>query len=132
MEFIANNKFATVCCTAGNKPYCFSIFYAVLEEEGCIVFKSSENTTHMQIIAENNQVAGTIISSEISMSKIEGIQFQGTIENKDTIGLKAAKAYYLRYPFAMAVPGSLWVLELNSVKYTNTTNGIKHKKAWER
>ena len=132
LEFIVNNKFGSVCCTSGNKPHCFSCFYAVLEEDGCLVFKSSENSTHIQIIAGNNQVAGTIISSEISMSKIEGIQFEGTIINKDTTTLQAAKAYYLRYPFAVAVPGRLWVLRLNAIKYTNTTNGIKHKKTWER
>ena len=132
LAFIVNNKFGSVCCTSGNKPHCFSCFYAVLEEEGCLVFKSSENSTHMQMIAENNLVAGTIISSEISMSKIEGIQFEGIIENKDSLGIRAAKAYYLRYPFAVAVPGRLWILELNTIKYTNTTNGIKHKKTWER
>jgi hypothetical protein len=132
IEFIEHNKIATVCCTAGTKPSCFNCFYSVLEEEGYLIFKSAENTTHMQVLAENKQVAGTIIASEISMAKIEGIQFEGIIADRDIIGVKATKSYYLRYPFAVTVPGRLWILELNSIKYTNTTKGIKHKSEWDR
>ncbi len=132
LEFTAGNKIATICCTEANKPYCFNVFYSFLEEEGCIIFKSSESTRHMQILAGNNHVAGTVIASEISLTKVEGIQFEGVIVNKDTVGLKASKSYYLRYPFAVTVPGRLWILELNSIKYTNTTNGISNKKAWQR
>ena len=131
-EFINSNKTATVCCTDGSKPYCFSIFYSVLADEGCLVFKSAENTTHMQILAGNNLVAGTVIASEISMAKVEGIQFEGQIIDTNTKGNKAARSYYLRYPFAVAMPGNIWVIEINSIKYTRTTNGIPHKKKWHR
>ena len=131
LELITNNKTATVCCSINDKPYCFSCFYSVLEDENCIVFKSSESTKHMKILLENNQVAGTIIPSEISMSKIIGVQFEGILIEKENTGLKAARSYYLRFPFAVTVPGKLWIIELHSIKYTNTTNGIKHKLEWE-
>ena len=132
LHFISTNNIASVCCSADNKPYCFNCFYSVLEEEGCIVFKSSADTNHMKILSKNNMVAGTIIASEVSIAKIEGIQFEGLNIEKDKTTLKAAKSYYLRYPFAITVPGKLWILELHAIKYTNTTNGIKHKLEWER
>ena len=132
LELITSNKIATVCCSANNKPYCFNIFYSVLEEETCIVFKSAESTTHIKILSENNQIAGTIIPSDISMTKIQGIQFEGLLVEKDNVGFKAAKSYYLRFPFAVTVPGRIWVLELHTIKYTNTTNGVKHKGSWKR
>ena len=132
LDFISANKIATVCCSAENKPHCFNCFYSFLEEEGCIIFKSSEGAKHIKMLAENNLVAGTIISSEISMTKIEGVQFDGVIVEKNNMILKATKSYYLRYPFAIAVPGKIWVIELRTLKYTNTTNGIKHKENWEK
>jgi uncharacterized protein YhbP (UPF0306 family) len=66
------------------------------------------------------------------MSKVQGVQFEGVIVEKDSSKLKAAKFYYLRYPFAVAMSGKLQILEFHSIKYTNTTNGIKRKKEWER
>jgi uncharacterized protein len=132
IDFITNNKIATVCGAEDNKPHCFNCFYAVLKDEGCIVFKSSGTTKHMQIFSANNIVAGTIIASEISLSKIEGIQFEGVVNEKDDIGFRATKSYYARFPFALTVPGRIWVIELSTIKYTNTTNGIKHKAEWAR
>ena len=132
VDFIGNNNIATVCCVVNNMPHCFNCFYSVLEGEPYIIFKSSEGSKHMQILTENNQVAGTIISSEISLSKVQGMQFDGVIVDKDSSKLKAAKSYYLRYPFAVAMAGKLQILEFHSIKYTNTTNGIKRKKEWEQ
>jgi len=132
LELITHSKVATVCCSRDNTPHCFNCFYAVLEQEGCIVFKSSETTTHMQIISANSRVAGTIIASETSLTKVEGLQFEGAIDAANALAGPAARAYYLRYPFAVAMPGRIWILQLNTIKYTHTSHGITHKSAWQR
>ena len=132
LEVIKANNIATVCCCEDNKPHCFSCFYTYMEDEACIIFKSSDSSRHMQILSENNMVAGTIIPSENSMTKVIGLQFEGLMVDKDAIGSRATRVYYTRYPFAVAVPGRIWVLQLKSIKYTNTTNGIKHKLEWVR
>jgi uncharacterized protein len=132
LSFITNNKIATVCGAIDNKPHCFNCFYSVLEDEACIVFKSSGTTKHIQVFSRNKDVAGTIISSEVTLTKIEGIQFEGVIVEKESIGFKATRSYYARFPFAVTVPGKIWVLELHAIKYTNTTNGIRRKEEWER
>ena len=132
IEFIATNKVAAVCGAENNKPHCFNCFYAYMEEENCIVFKSSESTKHMNILSKNNVVAGTIHSPDISIAKVQGIQFDGIIVSKNNNLFEAAKTYYARYPFALAVPGTLWIIRLNTIKYTNTVNGINNKLKWER
>ena len=132
LDFIAHNNIASVCCSADNVPYCFNCFYSVLKDELCIVFKSSADTKHVQILADNHLVAGTVIDSDISLARVVGIQFEGVNIEDDRKAMKAAKSYYLRYPFAIAMPGRLWVLELNAIKYTSTINGLKHKLEWSR
>ena len=132
LDFIMHNNIASVCCTADNVPYCFNCFYSVLKDEMCIVFKSSVETKHVQILADNKLVAGTIIDSDINLTKIVGAQFAGVHIENDTAITKATKSYYLRYPFAIAMPGKLWVLELNTIKYTSTINGVKRKLEWSR
>jgi len=132
LDFINTNNVATVCCSENHIPHCFNCFYSVLEEEGCIAFKSSDTTKHIRILSENNRVAGTILSSEISLTKNQGVQFQGVVVEKNNIALKATKSYYLRYPFAVTVPGKLWIIELHTIKYSNTVNGLKSKQEWKR
>lgn len=131
-DFIVHNNIASVCCTADNIPYCFNCFYSVLKDEMCIVFKSSVDTKHVQILADNKLVAGTIIDSDINLARVVGIQFEGVNIENGNIATRAAKSYYLRYPFAIAMPGKLWILELNAIKYTSTINGVKHKLDWSR
>ena len=132
LEFVAHNKIASVCCCEDNKPHCFNCFYSVLEDEGCIVYKSSEDTVHMRILTGHNKVAGTIIDSDISLARIVGMQFEGIRSEDEHLLARAAKSYYLRYPLAIAMPGKLWVLEMHGIKYTSTINGIKRKMEWHR
>ena len=132
LDFITHNNIASVCCSAGNIPHCFNCFYSVLKDEVCIVFKSSIDTKHVQMLTDNNLVAGTIIASDISLAKVVGIQFEGVNIENNKMAINAVKSYYLRYPFAIAMPGRLWILEFNAIKYTSTINGLKHKLEWER
>ena len=132
LDFIGRNNVATVCGSKLNEPHCFSCFYTFLRDEACLVFKSSADTIHMQMLLKNNHVAGTITPADISMTKIQGVQFKGILVEKETIGLKASRSYYMHYPFAVTVPGKTWVLELQEIKFTSTINGIKNKMEWQR
>ena len=131
--FIKENKLATVCCTISDNPYCFNCFYSFLEEENCIVFKSTPGAKHCDILDKNNKVAGTIVSGKTDLSKLQGIQFEGIIFKESSIyKLKAAASYYFKFPFALAMPGELWVIELQSIKFTNHAKGFGHKSYWQK
>ncbi len=132
LDFITANKVATICCSDANSPYCFSCFYSATEDGTYLVFKSSEDTKHIKILLQNNLVAGTIIPPEISMAKVTGVQFEGTLITEDRADKNAGSSYYSRFPFAGVVPGKIWVIELASIKYTSTVFGIKTKKNWEK
>src|SRR5690606_3278984 len=98
LDFINKYKIATVCTSAGDKPYCFNGFYAVMEKEGFLVFKSAYSTRHMEMMAQNRQLAGTIIPEKADPMLLQGIQFTGTlIDEQITLAMQASAAYYLRY-----------------------------------
>ena len=132
MSFLVGNKIASVGCCSDNVPYCFNCFYAVLESENLLIFKSSEKSRHMNMLSLNGRVAGTVVPAQLDVMKVEGVQFEGCLHTGDYLNFKAAKAYYLRYPFAIAIPGSITVIELTSLKYTITNNGIKRKTQWQK
>ena len=77
IDFIHQYKVATIACVEENKPYCFNCYYSFMEQDGFLVYKSSFNTRHENILNNNKQVAGTIIPEQIEVSTIRGIQFEG-------------------------------------------------------
>lgn len=131
--FIRNQKAATVCCIENHAPYCFNCFYAFMEEEGWLIYKSSSATRHEKILQHSRLVAGTIIPEEIAVATIQGIQFEGEIlEDRLGASVKATAAYYFRFPFAAAVPGMIRIIALNHIKFTDNTRGFGHKESWNR
>lgn len=131
--FIAEQKVATVACVEDGLPYCFNCYYSFLEQEGILVYKSSFNTRHESILKKNPVVAGTIIPEQIEVATIRGIQFEGVLLDESLdLTVKASAAYYLRFPYAMAVPGKLYMLQLNAIKFTDNTRGFGFKQHWKR
>ncbi|MCX6297115.1 MAG: hypothetical protein NTX97_13845, partial [Bacteroidetes bacterium] len=44
----------------------------------------------------------------------------------------AKKSYYKKYPFAIAIPGDLWILEFEYIKFTDNTLGFGKKLIWNK
>jgi uncharacterized protein YhbP (UPF0306 family) len=64
---------------------------------------------------------------------IRGVQFEGMLLDETwELTMKASSSYYLRFPFAMAVPGKLYLISLLSVKFTDNTKGFGHKQHWQK
>lgn len=132
-DFITECKVATVCCVDDGVPYCFNCYYAFIEHDGLLVYKSSLGTRHEEMLKKNKIVAGTIIPEQIELATIRGIQYEGVLLDDDfQLNLKASSAYYMRFPFAMAVPGKLYVLSLASIKFTDNSKGFGYKKLWRK
>lgn len=133
VEFIENQTVATICCVdeAGN-PYCFNSFYSFDSNKSCLYIKSSAmGTHHGPIIQKNPDIAGTIVMDELHKIQVKGIQFTGKITKNDLFNVAAAMHYHTRHPMAMAVPGELWTIQLQSVKYTDNSMGFGSKVHWE-
>ena len=133
IDFIKQNQVANICCVEDNKPYCFNCFYAPMNNEGYLVFKSSSDTKHADILERNHEIAGSILPNELDPLAIRGIQFQGIAKEEDVVSLlQAATAYYAKYPMAFAMPGKLWIVEIQSLKFTDNTKGFGYKNSWKK
>ena len=78
-------------------------------------------------------MAGTIIPKDIDVAVIRGVQFQGIVlPDSFDLSMKASTSYYLAFPFAAAIPGKLYVISLNVVKFTDNTKGFGYKSHWNR
>lgn len=133
VEFINNHHVLTLATSIENNPWCANCFYIYLEEENCFVFTSDDKTKHVQDVLFNTNVAGSIVLETNTVGKIQGIQFRGKMEKPEKkVSSKAKKAYLKRFPFALLMKTSLWVLHLNYIKMTDNRLGFGKKLIWEK
>lgn len=133
-EFIAKQTCGNLCCVdkQGN-PYCFSFFYSFNSEKGLLHYKSSNDTRHSEIILSNPSVAGTILPDKLNMLQIKGIQFEGVIlPNEHVLAKHASSHYHKKHPVALAMPGEIWTIQINNIKFTDNSLGFGKKILWGR
>ncbi len=134
IKFIREQTCASVCCAdhPGN-PYCFSCVYAYDSDEKLLYYKSSSNTRHSEILLLHPAAAGTILPDKLNMLHIKGIQFEGIVLPADHPLTKNATArYYQKHPLALTQPGSIWTIQLNTIKFTDNSLGFGKKITWNR
>lgn len=134
IEFIGSNRVAGICfVNEKNEAHCISCFYVFDAEKKQLILKSTTGTAHDQFTLKKNKVAGTITPEVFDALKIQGIQFKGeVIEGSELNSFELSKNYYLKYPFAMVMPGYLWAIQLHSIKFTDNSKGFGTKIIWEK
>ncbi len=134
INFIKKQTCASICCVdETGKPYCFSCFYAFNSRAGLFYFKSSPASRHAVLMKKNLFVAGTILPDKLNKILIKGIQFEAIVLDTQQPIVKQTLGIYLKkYPFALAIPGDIWALQINKIKMTDSTLGFGKKINWER
>lgn len=133
-HFIQQHTCTSICTlNENNTPYCFTCFFAFNSKAQLLLFKSSTDTQHSINILKNPVVAGTILPDKLNKLQIKGVQFEGEVlPFEHPLAKHAAAEYYLKNPMAVAVPGEVWTVKLQKVKYTDNTLGFGKKLYWER
>jgi hypothetical protein len=133
VEFIKKHHVLTLATSVDNKPWCANCFYAFMPEENMLVFTSDYKTKHVCDALQNNLVAGSIVLETSIIGKIQGIQFCGTMNKAEKEILKKAKEKYLkRFPFAILMDTTLWVVEFSHIKMTDNRLGFGKKLIWNK
>lgn len=133
-KFIEQQTCANVCCVddKGN-PYCFSCFYSYDSNEALLYYKSSFDTQHSAILLKNSVVAGTILPDKLNLLQIKGIQFEGVVLSGNySMTRRASAHYYEKHPVALGMPGEIWTIQINNIKFTDNTLGFGKKINWKR
>ena len=98
-----------------------------------IIKTDAENTRHMKEIAQNHNVAASIVLETKEVGKLQGLQIcaKAVVPTDDYLS-NAKKTYLLKYPYAIAVPGTYVVLEPYFYKLTDNRLGFGKKIVWNR
>ncbi|HZJ74123.1 MAG TPA: pyridoxamine 5'-phosphate oxidase family protein [Perlabentimonas sp.] len=133
VSFINNHHVLTLATCNDEEPYCANCFYVYMEEDNSLVFTSDFDTKHIRQVSHNVYVAGSIVLETEIIGKLRGIQLQGIVsEARDELYTKARAAYLKRFPVAMLMKTTLWVIDLTFLKFTDNTLGFGKKLIWEK
>ncbi|MGH2647048.1 MAG: hypothetical protein ACRDE8_05745 [Ginsengibacter sp.] len=133
-EYLKQQSCANICCVETSAiPYCFSCFYAYNSNDALLYFKSPLDARHSKIILINPAVAGTVMPDKLNKLHVRGIQFEGTVLPAAHPSSKNAAAfYYKKNPAAVAMPGEIWTIQINTIKFTDNRLGFGKKLIWSR
>ncbi len=128
IKFIKRHHVLTLATAVGNIPYCANAFYAFDAERHRLIFTTdSAATRHGQEMTTNPTVAASIVWETKLVGRIQGAQITGRIAKGDT---QDEKRYIKRFPYAALSDLSLWVVDMQGVKYTDNTLGFGTKLIW--
>jgi hypothetical protein len=131
IKFIQKHHVLTLATSQKNISYCANCFYVYDKEENRLIFTSDYDTKHIQDVLKQNIVAGSIVLETNVIGKIQGLQFQGKMTEPKGDLLKKAKDKYLkRFPVAMLMKTTLWMVELTFLKFTDNRLGFGKKIIW--
>lgn len=123
--FLRKHHLLTLATSHKNVPYCASCFYAFMPKSASFVVATDTlKTRHGREAFENTQVAGTVALETKVVGKIQGVQFSGIFQEAND---EEKKAYFKRFPYALAMLPSLWSIQIRYLKFTDNTLGFGKK-----
>ena len=132
-KFILQHTVMTMASFDGQYPHCANCFYAYHSGFNAVVFKSDPNTQHIKSSMINKHVAGTILPDNLKKGITQGIQYKGIfISPEGDYAAEVEKVYYSKYPFARAMGGKVWAIELTDIVFTDKVFAIGKKLHWNK
>ena len=133
IDFINEHHLLTLSTSQNDTPYCCNVFYVYDALSNQLIFSSDTKTKHAQDFIANPNVAGTIALETKEISKIQGVQLLGAIQELKDVELKIATEQYIKaFPYAENMELYLWAMPLNFIKMTHNKLGFGKKLIWEK
>ena len=133
IDFINEHQLLTLGTSQNNLPYCCNVFYVYDSLNNQLIFSSDPKTKHANDFITNINVAGSIALETKEVSKIQGVQLLGTIQELKGERLKIAKEQYINFfSYAANMDIHLWAMPLNFIKMTHNKLGFGKKLVWEK
>lgn len=132
-RYIARQHVFSLFTSYQDDIWAASCYYAFDRQNMRLIFMTSPDSQHGQLMQANPRVAGTISAQTKQVGKIQGVQFVGEIRQFDGEEVDAQKAFYCqRFPIAIEAKLPMWQLQLQTVKMVDNTLGFGTKLHWSQ
>lgn len=96
--------------------YCASCFYAFDMSNLALLIKSEPTTRHIQLAQTFSIVGVNIAKNTLKLMHIKGAQIRARFHNASK---QQEDLYYQKFPYAKAINGQIYALEILWAKYTD-------------
>lgn len=128
-KFIKKHHVLTLATTNHlGEPYTANCFYAYDTKRNILIFTTDDDTRHGREMAERNAVALNIVLETRIVGRVQGIQICGRAMRGDD---EAKRSYIKRFPYAVAMPLNIWMVQPTMMKLTDNTLGFGKKLIWQ-
>ena len=127
--FLAKHHVMSLATSVTDELSVCSLFYVWDEKKLSFVVASSDDTTHIKHIKQNQNIAGNILLETKTVGKIQGVQFRGRFLELQDDGLK--KLYFKTFPHARVMRPKLWQIKVDYFKMTDNLLGFGKKIIWQ-
>ena len=127
--FLAKHHVMSLATSVTDELSVCSLFYVWDEKKLSFVVASSDDTTHIKHIKQNQNIAGNIVLETKTVGKIQGVQFRGKFLELQDDGLK--KLYFKTFPHARVMRPKLWQIKVDYFKMTDNRLGFGKKIIWQ-
>lgn len=130
-SFIKKKYLCTLCCCENGLPWANAFFYVFDEPNRRLIYVTSEQTHHAQIMKNNQNIAGTIFSPTKFSPSLQGIQFTGIATKLDGEEENLARSLYKEaYQHEIIDSLSVWQVSLEYVRMIDHTLGFMNVVEW--
>ena len=130
VKFIKKHHVLTLATSNSlGEPYTAYCLYAYDSKRNILIFTTDDDTRHGREMIERSTVAVNIVLETRIVGRVQGLQICGRARRGDD---EAKKSYIKRFPYAMAMPLNLWMVEPSMMKLTDNTLGFGKKLIWQR
>ena len=129
IKFIKKHHVLTLATVnSEGMPYVANCFYAYDNKRNLFVFTSDLTTRHGSEMAENSNVALSVVLETRIVGRVQGLQITGKAERGDE---EAHRCYIKRFPYAAVADLNIWMVTPTLMKLTDNTLGFGKKLIWQ-
>ncbi|MDK4689531.1 pyridoxamine 5'-phosphate oxidase family protein [Kingella negevensis] len=134
-KFLTENRVVTIACAQNNQAWAVNCFYVLNEDTAALIVFTKRTTHHAEIMLANPNVAGTVSVQPEGILGLSGLQFAARaelLEQDDPRRAQFRNVYTGTVPAAKLMDSDVWLLHLDSLKYTDNKMVVARKTKWER
>ena len=132
IKFLKKHHVMTLSVCDAEGVWSAHCFYAYDSERNCFIFTSDDETRHVKMMDAEKSVAVSIALETRIVGKIQGIQMSGKVYRPSESEYEWAKRRYLkRFPYAVVMKTSFWIILPDYAKMTDNAFGFGKKLIWD-
>lgn len=129
-SFISRHHVLTLATVRDGQPWCANMFYAFDSQRVELIFSSADSSRHIVEAGIEPRVACSIVVESRVIGRLQGVQVEGRLV--EAVGGDYRERYLRRFPYAALHLDRLWVVEVDSVKFTDNTLGFGKKLFYQK